>query len=76
MTLSTTTQREVLRLLKQSPLTMTHLITNSGIGAGYVAMAVRYLQGQNLVTVTELTYSLTDAGRTLADQFAGEWDAN
>ena len=73
MSYTTTTQQEILKLLRESPLTMTRLITLSRIKAGYIAMGVRYLQGQNLVTVTELTYSLTDEGRTLAEQFAGEW---
>lgn len=76
MSYSTTTQQEILKLLRQSPLTMTQLITLSGIKAGYIAMGVRHLQGQQIVTVTELTYSLTDEGRILAEQFAGEWNGH
>jgi predicted transcriptional regulator len=66
-------QKEVLKLLRQRPHTMKGINDSLGIGFGYVAMTVRLLQAQKLVTVTDLVYSLTDEGRTLAEKFAGEW---
>jgi predicted transcriptional regulator len=76
MSYSAAAQSEILQLLRQSPMTLDQLAQKSAFNKDFIFVNANSLNKQGMVKLTELTYSLTDEGRTLAEQFAGEWDAN
>ncbi len=64
MNLSGNTRDAVLMALKTYPngLTMTELVAETKHRKGWVSMAVRQLQQEELVQCQTLTYSLTQSG--------------